>query len=49
MQYRTPLPGQEFEVTVTLSDHGPREITLPAEGESVDGEAHPDVATTVGL
>ena len=49
VQFRTPLPGPELEVTVTLSDHGPREITLPAEGESVDGEAHPDVAATVGL
>jgi hypothetical protein len=49
VQYRTPLPGAEFEVTVTLSDHGPREITLPAEGESVDGAAHPEVAATVGL
>ena len=49
VQYRTPLPGEEFEVTVTLSDHGPREITLPAEGESVDGAAHPEAAATVGL
>jgi hypothetical protein len=49
VQYRTPLPGEELEVTVTLSDHGPREITLPAEGESVDGDAHPGVAATVGL
>jgi hypothetical protein len=49
VQYRTALPGQEFDVTVTLSDHGPREITLPAEGESVDGAAHPAVAATVGL
>ena len=49
VQYRTPLPGQEFEVTVTLADHGPREITLPAEEESVDGSAHPEVAATVGL
>ena len=49
VQYRTPLPGQEFDVTVTLSDHGPRDITLPAEGESVDGAAHPEVAATVGL
>ena len=49
VQYRTPLPGQGFEVTVTLSDHGPRTITVPAEGESVDGAAHPQVAATVGL
>ena len=49
VQYRTPLPGQGFEVTVTLSDHGPRTIAVPAEGESVDGTAHPEVAATVGL
>jgi hypothetical protein len=49
VQYRTPLPEQEFAVTVTLSDHGPREITLPADGESVDGAEHPEVAATVGL
>ncbi len=49
VQYRTPLPGQEFDVTVTLSDHGPREITPPADGESVDGAEHPEVAATVGL
>ncbi|TFV62098.1 hypothetical protein E4P41_08190 [Geodermatophilus sp. DF01-2] len=49
VQYRTPLPGQEFDVTVTLSDHGPREIALPSEEESVDGAAHPEVAATVGL
>ena len=49
VQFRTPLPGPELEVTVTLSDHGPREISLPAAGESVDGAAHPDVAATVGL
>ncbi|SNS58614.1 hypothetical protein SAMN06893096_105189 [Geodermatophilus pulveris] len=49
VQYRTPLPGEGLEVTVTLSDHGPREITLPAEGESVDGDEHPDVAEAVGL
>jgi len=49
VQYRTPLPPQDFDVTVTLSDHGPREITLPADEETVDGAAHPDVAATVGL
>lgn len=49
LQYRTPLPAAQFEVTVTLSDHGPREIALPAEKESVDGAAHPEVAATVGL
>ena len=49
VQYRTPLPGQEFEVTATLSDHGPREITLPEAAEAVDGAAHPEVAATVGL
>ena len=49
LQYRTPLPGQEFDVTVTFSQHGPRQITLPGEGQSVDGAAYPEVAATVGL
>ncbi|RBY80885.1 hypothetical protein DQ238_07530 [Geodermatophilus sp. TF02-6] len=48
-QYRTPLPGQDHDVTVTLSDHGTRDIALPADGETVDGAAHPEVAATVGL
>jgi hypothetical protein len=53
------LPGQEAgasedaaavgTVTVTLADHGPRTITLPAEDQSLDAAAHPEVATALGV
>jgi hypothetical protein len=49
VQFQAPLPDQGYDVTVTLSDHGPREIALPADEEAVDGAAHPEVAATVGL
>jgi hypothetical protein len=49
VQFQAPLPDQGYDVTVTLSDHGPRSIALPAEEAAVDGAAHPEVAATVGL
>ncbi|MGY1787144.1 hypothetical protein [Geodermatophilus sp. SYSU D00698] len=49
LQYVTPLPGQDTEVTVTLSDHGPRTIALPEDGQTVDAAAHPEVAAAVGI
>ncbi|MGY1660210.1 hypothetical protein ACI78Q_03210 [Geodermatophilus sp. SYSU D00705] len=49
VQFLTRLPGQEHDVTVTLSDHGPRQIAVPAEEETVDGAAHPEVSAAVGL
>ncbi|MGK5115643.1 MULTISPECIES: hypothetical protein [unclassified Geodermatophilus] len=49
VQFATRLPEQEHDVTVTLSDHGPREITVPAAEQTVDGTAYPEVAATVGL
>jgi hypothetical protein len=47
VQYVAELQG--FPVTITLSDHGAREIPLPAAGDTVDTSAHPDVAAAVGL
>jgi hypothetical protein len=44
-----PLPSAGFEVTVTLAEHAPRTIPLPADEESVDGGARPDIAAFVGL
>ncbi len=44
LQYATPLPGQSFEVTVTLADHGPTSVTLPAAAESADVADHPELA-----
>jgi hypothetical protein len=48
-QYETPLPGQSFEVTVTLADHGPVSVTLPADAASVDVAGHPELAGAVGF
>jgi hypothetical protein len=59
LQFEAPLPGQGAgspedaaavgTVTVTLADHGPRTITLPAEDQSLDAGAHPEVATALGV
>jgi hypothetical protein len=44
LQYGTPLPGQSFEMTVTLADHGPASVTLPDDAASVDLTEHPELA-----
>src|SRR4051794_23879947 len=49
VQYVTRLSDQEFDVTVTLSDHGPRDIPLPADSDTVDATAHPEIAGALGL
>jgi len=49
VQYVTPLPDQDFRVTITLSDHGDRTITLPAAEETVDATAQPEIAAQVGV
>jgi hypothetical protein len=49
VQYVTRLPDQTFDVTITLTDHGSREIDLPADDETVDAAAHPEVAAAVGV
>ena len=47
VQYVTTL--QDFPVTITLADHGDREITLPADTDTVDTTAHPEIAAALGL
>jgi hypothetical protein len=47
VQYVTEL--QDFPVTITLADHGDREITLPADTDTVDTTEHPEIAATLGL
>jgi len=49
LQYETPLPDQDFEVTITLSDHGERTITLPSAEETVNAADQPEVAAQVGV
>jgi len=47
VQYSTELPG--VAVTVTLSDHGEREISLPADTDTVDTAEQPELAAALGL
>ncbi|MFQ1004149.1 hypothetical protein [Modestobacter sp. SSW1-42] len=47
LRYVTEL--QDFQVTIDLSDHGEREIPLPADADTVDLTAHPEIAATLGL
>jgi hypothetical protein len=48
-QFGTPLPGGTFEVTVTLSDHGPRRLAVPAEDKTADVADHTDLAAAFGV
>ena len=48
-QFITPLPGGTFEVTVTLSDHGPRRLDVPADGKTADTADHGGLAATFGV
>jgi hypothetical protein len=48
-QFVTTVAGGGFDVTITLSDHGVRRIDLPAEEETADAAAHPDIATALGI
>lgn len=49
LQYVTPLPGQGFSVTTTLTAHGPRTVDLPPQDQTVDLSAHPQVASALGM
>jgi hypothetical protein len=49
LQYVAPLPGQQFQVTITLPTKGQRTIDLPSDAHSVDATQHPDVAAKVGV
>jgi hypothetical protein len=48
-QFVTPLPGGSYEVTVTLSDHGPRRFDVPADEETADAADHADLAAAFGV
>jgi hypothetical protein len=49
LQYTTPLQGQDFEVTITLADHGERPIEVPSDDETVNAADYPQVAEELGL
>jgi hypothetical protein len=48
-QFVTPLAGGAVDVTVTLSDHGSRTLTGPAEDVTREAADLPAVATTFGI
>jgi hypothetical protein len=48
-QFVTPLADEGFDVTVTLSDHGRRELDVPAEEATAEAAEHPDVAAGFGV
>jgi hypothetical protein len=48
-QFVTPLAGGDVEVTVTLSDHGPRTLELPAEAVTAEAAEHADIAAAFGI
>ena len=49
LQYVTPLPDQDFQVTITLSDHGERSIQLPTPDQTVNAADQPEIAAQVGV
>lgn len=49
VQYRATLPQGDLDLTVTLGEHGPREVTLPSDEETVAASDHPDVAAAFGI
>ncbi len=49
LQYVAAVPGHDFEVTVTLADHGAQSIDLPGEKSSADAADHPRLAQRLGL
>lgn len=49
VQYVTRLTDQDFDVTITLADHGPREVALPADAETALAADHPTVADELGF
>ncbi|SNR75887.1 hypothetical protein [Blastococcus mobilis] len=48
-QFVTTLADTEFDVTITLSEHGTRRIDLPADEETADAAQHADVAASLGI
>jgi hypothetical protein len=48
-QYVTPVPGESFELTVTLAEHGRRTVALPDAADAVTAADHPELADRFGL
>jgi hypothetical protein len=48
VQYASGLPGG-VAMTVTLADHGRRDISVPTAGETALAVEHPEVAEALGV
>jgi hypothetical protein len=48
-QFVTPLAGEGFDITVTLGDHGRREIDVPAAEATAEAVDHPGIAADFGV
>jgi hypothetical protein len=48
-QFVTPLPGDQADVTVTLSAHGTRTLAAPDPGQTAEEGDHPDLAAAFGI
>jgi len=48
-QFVTPLPDADFDITVTLADHGRRQIDPPPVAETVEIADQPVIAARLGL
>jgi hypothetical protein len=49
VQYRTTLADSGLDVTLTLADHGTRQVTLPTAAETAAAADHPEVAEAFGV
>ena len=48
VQFTTPLGDGVVVATITLADHGPRTVDLPADEETAEVADHPDLAAGFG-
>jgi hypothetical protein len=48
-QFVTPLADEDFDVTVTLSDHGRRAVQVPAEEQTAEAAGHAHIAASFGV
>jgi hypothetical protein len=49
VQFVTPLADGQVDVTVTLSDHGPRTVAGPAPEQTAEAAEHADIAAAFGI
>jgi hypothetical protein len=48
-QFSAPVADGAVDVTITLTDHGPRTVELPSDDETALATDHPDVVRNLGI